>query len=144
MTGATSLLGPGQSDFGRIDISTGKGALGSMHWNVDHCPVAMQLKKPATVRQGGSRKVVNLFLRWDFSVMGAKSYVLNLSENVRRSLWPSHAHPAPACPELDEKARATGLARSSSTCCPQASIASATMACSPAEVGSARHPPRPG
>jgi len=24
-------------------------------------------------------------LRWDFSVMGAKSYVLNLSENVRRS-----------------------------------------------------------
>jgi site-specific DNA recombinase len=25
-------------------------------------------------------------LRWDFSVMGAKSYVLNLSENVRRSL----------------------------------------------------------
>jgi DNA invertase Pin-like site-specific DNA recombinase len=24
--------------------------------------------------------------RWDFSVMGAKSYVLNLSENVRRSL----------------------------------------------------------
>ena len=25
-------------------------------------------------------------LRWDFSVMGAKSYVLNFSENVRRSL----------------------------------------------------------
>ena len=25
-------------------------------------------------------------LRWDFSVMGAKSYVLNLPENVRRSL----------------------------------------------------------
>ena len=25
-------------------------------------------------------------LRWDFSVMGAKSYVLNLSENVKRSL----------------------------------------------------------
>ena len=25
-------------------------------------------------------------MRWDFSVMGAKSYVLNLSENVRRSL----------------------------------------------------------
>ena len=25
-------------------------------------------------------------LRWDFSVMGAKSYVLNLSENLRRSL----------------------------------------------------------
>lgn len=25
-------------------------------------------------------------LRWDFSVMGAKSYVMNLSENVRRSL----------------------------------------------------------
>lgn len=25
-------------------------------------------------------------LRWDFSVMGAKSYVLNLSENVRRSM----------------------------------------------------------
>ena len=25
-------------------------------------------------------------LRWDFSVMGAKAYVLNLSENVRRSL----------------------------------------------------------
>jgi hypothetical protein len=41
--------GPGQSDFGRIDISTVKDALGSMHWNVDHCPVAMQLKKPAAV-----------------------------------------------------------------------------------------------
>jgi DNA invertase Pin-like site-specific DNA recombinase len=25
-------------------------------------------------------------LRWDFSVMGAKAYILNLSENVRRSL----------------------------------------------------------
>jgi hypothetical protein len=37
--------GPGQSDFGRIDISTVKGALRSIHWNVDHCPVAMQLKK---------------------------------------------------------------------------------------------------
>jgi hypothetical protein len=24
-------------------------ALGSTHWNVDHCPVAMQLKKPAAV-----------------------------------------------------------------------------------------------
>jgi hypothetical protein len=22
---------------------------GSMHWNVDHCPIAMQLKKPAAV-----------------------------------------------------------------------------------------------
>ena len=44
-----SLPGPGQSDFGRIDISTVKDALGSMHWNVDHCPVAMQLKKPAAV-----------------------------------------------------------------------------------------------
>src|SRR6478752_8411106 len=41
--------GPGQTDFGRIDISTVKDALGSMHWNVDHCPVAMQLKKPAAV-----------------------------------------------------------------------------------------------
>jgi hypothetical protein len=41
--------GPGQTDFGRIDISTVKGALGSMHWNVDHCPIAMQLKKPAAV-----------------------------------------------------------------------------------------------
>ena len=25
-------------------------------------------------------------MRWDFSVMGAKSYVLQLSENVRRSI----------------------------------------------------------
>ena len=40
---------PGQSDFGRIDISTVKGALRSMHWNVDHCPIAMQFKKPAAV-----------------------------------------------------------------------------------------------
>jgi hypothetical protein len=40
---------PGQSDFGRIDVPTGKDALGSMHWNVDHCPIAMQLKKPAAV-----------------------------------------------------------------------------------------------
>jgi hypothetical protein len=31
-----SLLGPGQSDFGRIDISTVKDALGSMQWDVDH------------------------------------------------------------------------------------------------------------
>jgi hypothetical protein len=44
-----NLLGPGQSDFGRIDVSTVKGALGSMHWNVDPCPIAMQLKKPAAV-----------------------------------------------------------------------------------------------
>src|ERR1700730_6413968 len=40
-----NLLGPRQSDFGRIDVSTVKGALG----NVDHCPIAMQLKKPAAV-----------------------------------------------------------------------------------------------
>ena len=32
-----------------LGISTVKGALKSMHWNVDHCPVAMQLKKPAAV-----------------------------------------------------------------------------------------------
>ena len=31
-----SLPGPGQSDFGRIDISTVKDALGSMQWDVDH------------------------------------------------------------------------------------------------------------
>jgi DNA invertase Pin-like site-specific DNA recombinase len=31
-------------------------------------------------------------LRWDFSVMGAKSYVLNLSENVRRSLEYKRRH----------------------------------------------------
>src|SRR5258708_31994950 len=41
--------GPGQSDFGRIDVSTVKDALGSMHGTVDHCPIAMQLKKPAAV-----------------------------------------------------------------------------------------------
>jgi hypothetical protein len=40
---------PGQSDFGRIDISTVKDALGSVHWEIDHCPVAMQFKKPAAV-----------------------------------------------------------------------------------------------
>jgi hypothetical protein len=44
-----SLPGPGQSGFGRIDISAVKGALRSMHWNVDHCPVAMQFQKPAAV-----------------------------------------------------------------------------------------------
>jgi Bacterial conjugation TrbI-like protein len=43
------LLGPGQSDFGRIYIPSGKDALGSMHWNVDHCPVAMQFDEPAAV-----------------------------------------------------------------------------------------------
>src|SRR4029077_3028420 len=48
-------LAPGQSDFGSIDISTGKGALGSMHWNVDHCPIAMQLK-PAAVDGIGVRR----------------------------------------------------------------------------------------
>jgi DNA invertase Pin-like site-specific DNA recombinase len=44
-------------------------------------------------------------MRWDFSVMGAKAYVLNLSENVRRSLddlppekWtPGYAACASAC-----------------------------------------------
>jgi hypothetical protein len=44
-----SLPDPGQSDFGHIGISTVKDALGSMHWNVDHCPVAMQLKKSAAI-----------------------------------------------------------------------------------------------
>jgi hypothetical protein len=29
------LLGPGQSDFGRIYVPSGKDALGSIHWNVD-------------------------------------------------------------------------------------------------------------
>ena len=56
-----SLPGPGQSDFGRIDISTVKDALGSMHWNVDHCPVAMQLKNPAAVDgpyEAGATEVV--------------------------------------------------------------------------------------
>ena len=43
------LLGPGQNDFGRIYIPSGKDALGPMHWDVDHCPIAMQLKKPAAV-----------------------------------------------------------------------------------------------
>src|ERR1700730_5672978 len=43
------LLGPGQSDFGRIDISTVKDALGSMHWDVDDCPVSMHLDEPAAV-----------------------------------------------------------------------------------------------
>jgi hypothetical protein len=54
-------LGPGQSDFVRIDISTVKGALGSMHWNLDHCPVAMQLKNPAAVDgpyEAGATEVV--------------------------------------------------------------------------------------
>jgi hypothetical protein len=34
--------GPGQTDFGRIDISTVKDALGSMHWNVDAVELAEQ------------------------------------------------------------------------------------------------------
>jgi hypothetical protein len=41
--------GPGQTDFGRIDISTVKDALGSMQWDVDDCPVSMQLDEPAAV-----------------------------------------------------------------------------------------------
>src|SRR5580704_726065 len=44
-----SLPGPGQSDFGRIDISTVKYALGSMQWDVDDCPVSTQLDEPAAV-----------------------------------------------------------------------------------------------
>ena len=44
-----SLLGPGQNDFGRIDISTVKDALRPVHWQVYHCPFAMQLEKPAAV-----------------------------------------------------------------------------------------------
>ena len=58
--------GPGQTDFGRIDISTVKDALGSMHWNVDHCPVAMQLKKPAAVDgpyEAGATEIVERPLR---------------------------------------------------------------------------------
>ena len=35
--------GPGQTDFGRIDSSTVKDALGSVHWDIDHRPVSMQL-----------------------------------------------------------------------------------------------------
>jgi hypothetical protein len=42
-------LGPGQSDFGRIDISTVIDALGSMQWDVDDCPVSMELKQSAAV-----------------------------------------------------------------------------------------------
>ena len=40
--------GPSRASLGLAQGSTVKGALGSMHWNVDHCPIAMQLK-PAAV-----------------------------------------------------------------------------------------------
>ena len=44
-------------------------------------------------------------LRWDFSVMGAKSYVLNLSENVRRASLMDSTLTGEAnlliCPNLD-------------------------------------------
>jgi hypothetical protein len=48
---------PGQNDFGCIDILTVKDAPGSMHWDVDNCPVPMQLDEPAAVDgpKGGRR-----------------------------------------------------------------------------------------
>src|ERR1700721_2872637 len=39
--------GPGQTDFGRIDISTVIDALGSVHWEIDHRPVPMHLNELA-------------------------------------------------------------------------------------------------
>jgi hypothetical protein len=44
------LLGPGQRDFGHIDVATVKDALGSAHWHIDNGPVSMQLNKPAALR----------------------------------------------------------------------------------------------
>src|SRR4029077_21190066 len=60
------LLGPGQSDFGRIYIPSGKDALGSMHWNAR--PASVQPREEAvtdTERVGhrGERRIHRRDLR---------------------------------------------------------------------------------
>jgi hypothetical protein len=42
-------LGPGQADFARINISTVKDALRSIHWEVYHCPLSIQLDNFAAI-----------------------------------------------------------------------------------------------
>jgi hypothetical protein len=44
-----SLQEPGQSDLRRIHIPAGKNALPCVERDVDHCPITMQLEKPAAV-----------------------------------------------------------------------------------------------
>src|ERR1700757_4361594 len=42
-------LAPRQGDLRHVDIATVKDTLGPVHWDVDNCPVAMELNEPAAV-----------------------------------------------------------------------------------------------
>jgi hypothetical protein len=42
-------LAPRQGDLRHIDIATVEDTLGPVHWDVDNCPVAMELSEPAAV-----------------------------------------------------------------------------------------------
>jgi hypothetical protein len=44
-----SLLGPRQTDFGRLDIAAIKDALSGLEGHVDHRPVSVQFDEPAAV-----------------------------------------------------------------------------------------------
>src|SRR6202048_3144311 len=44
-----SLQGPGQSDLRRIHIPAGKNALPCLEGDIYHCPITVQLEKPAAV-----------------------------------------------------------------------------------------------
>src|ERR1700747_1288253 len=45
--GASVPLAPRQGDLRHVDIATVEDTLGSVHWDVDNCPVAMELNEPA-------------------------------------------------------------------------------------------------
>jgi hypothetical protein len=62
-------LAPRQGDLRHVDIATVEDTLGSVHWDVDNCPVAMELNEPAAVESrqmrgrrlnanGGSARVI--------------------------------------------------------------------------------------
>src|ERR1700745_2968606 len=42
-------LAPRQGDLRHVDIATVEDTLGPVHWDVDNCPVAMELNEPAAV-----------------------------------------------------------------------------------------------
>jgi hypothetical protein len=46
---ASVPLAPRQGDLRHVDIATVEDTLGSVHWDVDNCPVAMELNEPAAV-----------------------------------------------------------------------------------------------
>src|ERR1700746_2455940 len=42
-------LAPRQGNLRHVDIATVEDTLGSVHWDVDNCPVAMELNEPAAL-----------------------------------------------------------------------------------------------